>query len=356
MPQTNHFPLSQERHILLYKLIHASIKAVTGFIDEENNDITLLNQQIENSYQRKFLKHKQHIENVEDFILKQTTKIEITDSSKLETVGLAINKKAPFIGDKKNSVADAVILLSSIEYIKSLEKTITPFDDTDLFEPFKIYPDSYFVSSNGGDFSSKTEKEIIHPDLEPILERTNTKFFYTLGKLINFLEAEFLTQEEEEALEMQDLGRFCEVCEYEHFGTVHTDGHHTLFDPKSDRYDPNQLKIEFDEYEYPVDTENEPYSILKTAHCEMCNAKFIECNCGELIHIEEKSYAVECENGCGTKYKIHADVDKKGVIHSLDYEIIEEYTCVTCGSEFSSVDELGNCEECAAYEEKYLFD
>jgi hypothetical protein len=339
-----------------YKSYKSQLSAIEDFIQDEFPETKGLKEILEDKYKEKIERHKKHINDVEDFLIKKTVKISITDNNKIESSNLALEKKAPFIGDKKNSMADALILLSSIEHIQNNEKIPLPtFDDTELFE----FPESFFVSSNKGDFCSPGDKEKIHPDLESFLDRTKTKFFFTLGKLINSLEEKFLSEEEEELIEYTDDRQFCEVCNYEHYPTVEFSEHFKVFDPKKHYSDPRQLKIKFEDYEHELDeeeddTDNSSFSRIRTADCNHCGAEFIECTCGELTQVHEYNSEIECEGGCGNKFIVHAEIDKKGMVHSLEYEIVEEYECKTCGYMFSSVDDSGNCEECAEYEKAYI--
>lgn len=196
-----------------YKAYLNSLNVIQEFISCNRKRITKLKKVLEEKYNEKIQRHRDHIKSVEEFLLKETVKIDISDKNKIEASNLALAKKAPFIGDKKNSMADALILLSSIEYIYENEKIdislfseikekqlyfpesyfmstnedeFSSFDDKEIIHPdlesyqqnisSKLnFPESYFVSSNKGDFSSPEDKEIIHPDLESYLQKTNTK-------------------------------------------------------------------------------------------------------------------------------------------------------------------------------------
>jgi len=46
---------------------------------------------------------------------------------KLQAVDLSLNKLAPFKGAKSNSMADALILLSGVSYLKQLAKSWSNF-------------------------------------------------------------------------------------------------------------------------------------------------------------------------------------------------------------------------------------
>jgi hypothetical protein len=337
-----------------YNSHKGNLKSLNDFItgENKNEEINTLKKVLEEKYTEKIERHKTHIKNVESFLKNETLKISISDKTKIEASNLALEKKAPFVGDKKNSMADALILLSSIEYLFENHKFPLPDfsaeENTDFF-----FPDSFFVSSNKGDFSSPEDKEKIHPDLEPYLNKTKTKFFYTLGKLINSLEEEFLTEEEENIIEHVDDRMYCDVCNCDYYPSVDFSDYFEIYNPNKKFIDRNQFSFEFPEDKHNLKISEEmstPMSSIRTAECGYCGAEFIECLCGELNHIEEYNSIFECVGGCGTKFKINADIDRKGMVHSLEYELIKEYKCSKCGDEFEEVNENGLCEECAEYE------
>jgi hypothetical protein len=288
-------------------------------------------------------KNKTHIREVEDLLIKHTINIPITDKAKTEVVDLALKKKAPFIGDKKNSSADAVILISSIRYIQAelKEEVSNPFDELftqnhQLLEPMYYFPETYFVSSNKGDFSDPHDREKIHPDLEPILNETNTKFFYSLFPLVNILEEEFLTREEVESLDF-DFD-YCDVCDFE-FTTVEYSEPFKISDEFNVYKDPKQLSIP----SFPI-SHDDYQTTVREANCNHCGSKFLECPCGTLNHINEYDQIFECEGECGRHFIAHADIDKKGTIHALDYEILKGRDCESCGDFFQSDTEF--CLKC----------
>lgn len=135
----------------------STLKNIKKVVDDVGKK---LSEALESKIQR----HESHINDVEEFLMTKTTQIDIPDHIKVKAADLATEKKAPFIGDKKNSMADALILLSSIEHIEK-------FCGVKLFggdSKTVVYPENYFVSGNSGDFSSPTNKEIIHPDFRKL--------------------------------------------------------------------------------------------------------------------------------------------------------------------------------------------
>lgn len=329
-----------------------NLKSLQEFInsDIEIEEISNLKTILEEKFKEKIERHKTHILNVEHFLKNQTLIIPISDEIKIEATNLALEKKAPFIGDKKNSMADALLLLSSIEYLSENHKQLYTTLGFNGDEEVLNFPDSFFVSSNKGDFSSPADKEKIHQDLEPFLKKTKTKFFFTLAKLIDFLEEKFLSEEEQYLIEDVEYGIRCDCC---HYSILKFSDFFKIYNPNKNFIEKNQLSFEFDEKEHNlklIEEMTSPYSKIRTADCEECGAEFIECLCGELNSIEDYDSILECVGDCGTKFKINADKDRKGNILSLDYELIKEFKCNFCSNGFESVDDNGYCEMCAEYE------
>lgn len=334
-----------------YKSYNDALKEINDFISDEVKEIDSVRQILEEKYQEKVKRLEEHINSVEHFLLNQTVKIEVSDGNKIEASNLALSKKAPFIGDKKNSMADALILLSAIEHIQKNEKRLFTLLPNDYY-----YPESFFVSSNKSDFSSPKDKELIHPDLEPVLNRVKTKYFFALSKLIDSLEEEFLTKEEAELIEHADELLYCNVCDYEHGPTVDFSSYFDIPIHTHEFIDPNQLRIDFSNFDYndkEVEVKIADKVRIRKADCYHCGAEFIECVCEELVHIDEYNVKLECQN-CGNKYIVLAEIDRKGMVYDKSYEFFKEYTCQTCGRRVDAIDETGNCEECAEYERLYV--
>ena len=106
------------------------------------------------------------IDEIEKMIT-QSTQTEVTKEMKLKIVDWALEKKAPF-ALKKNSVGDALIILSAIEHRK---KNISK----------GFYPKGYFVSWNHTDYADLNDKDLIHPDLADMLEDANLHYHRHIG-------------------------------------------------------------------------------------------------------------------------------------------------------------------------------
>jgi len=322
------------------------LKAIKEFTPEAAAEIEKLQQQVEETSAKKIAIQKEHIARVENFLKTKTKRIAITAENKIAAAEMALAKKAPFIGDKKNSMADALILLSSIAYIEKHGKTGYFSFGEDEPEDTGYYQESYFVSSNSGDFSHPEHKEHVHPDLEQLLAKPNIRFYHNLGPLITALDKEFLTLEEEAQIEAADEAFICPVCEYEYSGlnfeTI------KIFDPhklSKDSNDPAQIDL-FDGQLIEV---NDPIVETKTAFCDSCGADFIECpHCEELVHIPNANIVTEC-TGCHYQFILHEEKDKKGSIVHHEFEIVNYEQCIDCGNAVEYLTTDGLCETCAEY-------
>ncbi len=117
---------------------------------------------------------------VDDLIKKQSINVPISIGNKLEIIDWALKKQAPFHRNK-NSVADALILFSSIEFIKKNGINNVNYNRIDI-------SDSVFVSYNSDDFSQGVkgnDKDLIHEDLKLLLESVGMKYERNFGNLLN---------------------------------------------------------------------------------------------------------------------------------------------------------------------------
>lgn len=328
-----------------------SLKSMHEFISDKNNctEVENLSRILEEKYNEKVEKHKSHIENVDHFLKNSTVKIPISDVSKIEASDLALKKKAPFIGEKQNSMADALILLSSIEFI--YENYRFSYTDLGSIEDTVYFPETFFVSSNNSDFCSPNDREIIHPDLEVYLMKTNTKFFFSLGKLINSLEVEFLTVEEQFELDHINYIMQCENC---YFNALEFSDYFEIFNPNKYYANKNQYLMDFEgQLDDPQLSEaTSPMMNIRTAECANCFTQYIECECGEMTEITEENIIFECQGNCGLHFRANADCSPKGIIDEVNYEIVKLYRCITCLYDFEFIDSSGSCNECAEYNRK----
>jgi len=110
-----------------------------------------------------------------------TIKLPITQGAKIQASELALDKKAPF--HKKNSMADALILLTAMDYIsrKKLKNCI-------------------FISENQEDFSSSNKTEP-HEDLQNLFKKNEVQYFINIGQAINQIEENLVSHEKIKKIE-----------------------------------------------------------------------------------------------------------------------------------------------------------
>src|SRR5262249_48771400 len=120
---------------------------------------------------------------IEDILENKSKIAVVSNDDKIEIATWAIEKRAPFHRNN-NSYADALILLSAVKYIEENSQHTSPYKG----EAKKIIvPDSIFVSYNSDDFSKDTkgpDKDVIHPDLEALLNSVYMKFERNIGRVL----------------------------------------------------------------------------------------------------------------------------------------------------------------------------
>lgn len=299
---------------------------------------------VDEETQRKVALHEAHIEKVKKFIEDRTEAIAVSDQHRIEASQMAQRKQAPFIGDKSNSMSDALILLSITDFLDTSKKNDNPAVRFALAEAGWV--ESYFITSNFNDFAALPDKHSIHPDLAPILARSGTFYYPSLGPLINKLEKEFLTQDELRAIEEADRSTFCQVCDSD-YPTVQFCAPTSVFDPFkfNGHVDPSQLEL-FEKGAEVV--REEPFSDVESAFCDHCGADYIICpNCYDMVHLKQNEKTA-C-TGCEYNFIVKVTRDRKGAIHGYEYEIVRNFLCIDCGDSFEEVDHSGCCETCAEY-------
>jgi len=191
--------------------------------------------------------NERHINEVEDLLLNKSTKIDIHDEVKISASDRAIKKLAPFKGEKSNSMADAVILLSSIKYLKEAGRT-SPWEEGE--DDFFIFPESIFVTNNKGDFANPENENEVHTELKPLLDEVQMKYEMNIGKIINKAHADLIAYEEIQKIE-EELGEEywkdvvrCEVCYPDSDSNIVYFGEPiTVVNEMNKRDDSNQLKL-----------------------------------------------------------------------------------------------------------------
>ena len=145
---------------------------------------------------------------VDNLIKNKSKIIPIKEEHKLTAINWALNHKAPF-HKNKNSVADALIVLSAISYIKENGINNVNYNRIEI-------SDSIFVSYNCDDFSKgikENEKNVIHPDLKPFLDSVGMKYERNFGKILK-LTSDMKVEIDEYLLNVENC--IIEQIEWEH--------------------------------------------------------------------------------------------------------------------------------------------
>jgi nucleoid DNA-binding protein len=266
---------------------------------------------------------KSNIETVESiFKHSNTIIIEDTDKIKLKASELAISKKAPFI--KKNSFADAIIVLSFIEYVKD-----------------KSIEGAKFISYNTDDFCKKENgKTELHPDLAPFFNDTKSEFYKIVGEVLNTIKENIVSEEtlqliKERQEDIFDDDYSCEECD----GNREGYGNVVAFW--------NEIDIV---NEYDDTHQNSKYTTASVGSCEWCSALHIKCpKCDCVTCLSEYSFDenIECEGGCGITYFVDTSEDYEFIgertIKIIDHRIVK---CISCGVDFIDENCTETCDKC----------
>jgi hypothetical protein len=162
-----------------------SAKKIADYFDDQNK-IDYLNfiDSILGKEQQKIDLAIKRVEETE-ILLRNCEMTPITDEMKLKITDWALAKKAPF-KKKDNSVGDALILLSSVEYQKTKTIGIT---------------DSIFVSFNHDDYADGKNTDVIHEDLQELIAGANMTYKRNIGEALNL--TPLLTKEIEDYIDFR---------------------------------------------------------------------------------------------------------------------------------------------------------
>lgn len=291
----------------------------------------------------------ENIKLIDDLFKNHATRIAIKDEIYKKAGEFALEKKAPF--KLKNSYADALIVFSFLDYVK-----------TNSIE------NSLFISYNTDDFCEKKYgKKFLHTDLEQEFIDAKSHFYKTVGEAINTIEKDIVSKEELELIEeMQNdeswnyEPEICQVCREnnDHLNAVTFGKLYELNDERlSTLINPQQQKFDFGENTFQPLTER-PIKTIEVGYCDWCNTEHFKCiNCGSTNSIWDGEYnkRKECE-GCGLTYIIKSSFDGDG-IEDVEYTIPSDTAiCQKCGKEFDKDEITGNlcvdCEDEYSYGEK----
>lgn len=279
--------------------------------------------------------NEKHIAQVEDLLLNKTEKIEITQEIKARAADRAIKKIAPFKGDKSNSMADAVILLSAIEFLKKVSIFPPWYGDE---EDFHVFPNSIFVTINKGDFANPENENEIHPELKSVLEEAEVEYEANIGRALNAIKEELINRKELEQIEREMEEEYwknldyCELCFPDPEKTfvnniIHFSNPTFIENELIEFHDPNQIKL-FDlnmvEKKGVEKLKKSSINTIQFGNCTWCNAEYIKCQyCGTVNHAESlEENKLHCE-GCGLTYKFYYRYIGSGMTET-EVKIIDE--------------------------------
>lgn len=247
--------------------------------------------------------NEQHIKNVEQLLLIHSINIPISNDVRIVTTKIGQRKGAPF-HNKNNSVGDALILLSIVEYLKNgVKKNIS--------NTVK----SIFISNNSDDFCERKGSLNIHPDLLFYFEEVSLKFETNIGRALD-LSQEIINKIDEFNL-MADRFSYClanckdsesskNAVNYNYEKKIKKDG------VEIENFNPHQLSFDLGkkniltEEKFNLINANK-YAYLKFGHCSFCNTQHLRCSCGnEHIISNFDKYIIHCL--CGFILKKHKEV------------------------------------------------
>lgn len=284
----------------------------------------------------------ENIKLVDELFLKSSTiTIQSNRDVYVKAGQFALEKLAPF--GMKNSFADALIIFSLFDYIKSnqIENTM-------------------FISYNTEDFCKKeNKKKFLHPDLKEEFENANNcQYFKYVGEALNTIEKNIASKQDLELIEYfqnyedtDDKLVYCHICygENDEINEVIFESPQYIIDESGeDKIDPNQLELNFSNFSNEVKLRNNE-SLIEVGHCDRCNSLHFKCvSCGHVnaMYDAEFNEIKQCEH-CDFNYLISREFDKDG-IEIVEFTIPKStITCQSCGLEFDESDMVEDiCTKC----------
>lgn len=113
-----------------------------------------------------------HIDEVEYFIYNDCHRVDILDKTKIDIFDMSILKKAPF-HNTKNNTADAAILFSAYEYLKTYKNN------------YQHQNGFIFVSNNFKEFADNKNNDEFHPDIKEALISIDIQYSRELPNALN---------------------------------------------------------------------------------------------------------------------------------------------------------------------------
>lgn len=250
--------------------------------------------------QEKINKNKKHIGLIEN-ILEQSLDIPISDQQKVIVTEWAIDKKPPF-HHKNNSVGDALIFLSTVDFFY--------FNNEELY-----IKNTVFVSSNTSDYALKAGDKVLHPDLDsmlkdkPVIFETNLARALQCGDEIIAAYQRFLDYFNRDVIAclIECKGVSYNLAEVEFVDKLIIEENE-----QSIPYNPLQVRLSFGQ-QFDLSNEEllllgqDDQKVVDIGTCTFCRAIHVRCCCG----VEHASYHDEISCGCGREFLIANGVSLK---------------------------------------------
>jgi hypothetical protein len=126
-------------------------------------------------------KANEYVSRVEELIRKGTI-CPTTDDNKIKATEMGLAKKAPF--HKKNSFGDALIVLSTVEYLRQNE-----------------IKNAYFITGNKTDFGKTGNENELHPDLKELFDLAELEYSINVKEVFRLIDEMIVTAEEVQEVE-----------------------------------------------------------------------------------------------------------------------------------------------------------
>jgi hypothetical protein len=245
-------------------------------------------------------KNEEHILKVDNLLKIRSINIPIKTEHKLQAVDIALKKEPPF-HRKNNSVGDALILISTSDYLSG--------------ERYEFVNDSIFVSNNTDDYSEEKGSKIIHPKLKHYFDEASMHFETNLARALSLGE-EIIKEIDDFNHYMYDRDSIaCQMnCKGSEYGMDEVEFNEEIEVKIGDFiqvYDPDQLRFDFGKEFEITQKEIDAFAerdikLVDAGRCNFCNTLHIRCECGEEHAITyENGYVCDC--GCGLKYLFEGD-------------------------------------------------
>ena len=276
--------------------LNENLKSLKPYLNEKTENFILneVKREILNKSEHNIKRNQEHIQQVELFLKCHCLKIPVTMKNYADAAKMAIDKKAPF-HNNKNNVADAVILLSVIDYLSRIKSNETNH--------------VIFVSNNASEFADNPKSEAIqfHKDIIDILDGKSLTYKRHLGEAIELsedliYELDYYYQYKEQVENQRKFYCLIPDCGNDNAAFGFLDSPIKVFDQKNFYWNPGQLTL----FEFTEEDRKILKGVRQTVkgNCLNCGTTHIICpNCGSMTCDPDGLRFYFC-NECGSEYQI----------------------------------------------------